>query len=86
MRSSLIGGMLAFCMICGHAHACLNDTSLPDREREFRSQYESNYTSQVDEPREQLFAEGPVLPTVGVVAFAGAVCLAWFGARGTAHS
>ena len=75
------GSLLALLIFCSHANACLNDRSLPQRESEFRSQYESNYTTQVDTSREPTLSEGPMLPVLGATMFFGAIGLAWFGAR-----
>lgn len=63
------------------AQACLNDQSLPNRESEFRSQYQSDFSTHLDPPRKRLFAESPILPAVGVTMIVCAGVIAFFGAR-----
>ena len=73
--------IVAFLVSFNIAGACLNDRSLPERESEFRSQYQSPYTTQVETPANQTFSEGPVLPAIGLAMLAGSISLAWLGTR-----
>lgn len=59
---------MASALTTGAVSACLNDSELPDHEREFRSQYLSTEMTSVDEP-----ASTPVQPTVLTMAGCGLV-------------
>ena len=65
---------------CDSAAACLNDSELPDREREFRSQYLDNQfmTSQDAVP---VNASAWMMSATGFTLLAGAVGLTWFSRR-----
>lgn len=81
MQRILLGGSLGILLCCSQAQACLNDRSLPDRESEFRSQYESDYTTHAEPPRPQELSQGPTLAALGATMLLGGAALAWFGGR-----
>jgi len=63
------------------ASACLNDSELPNHEREFRSQYlNQNFTS-LEPDRGRPADQHWMLSATGISLLGGAIGLSWFGAR-----
>lgn len=82
MRQFCVVAVLAGMLACGSTvSACLNDVSLPQREGEFRSQYQSDFTTQIEPQLEQPFDEKPYLAIAGSLMLVGAGLLTLFGAR-----
>ena len=66
---------------CGSAGACLNDSELPDHEREFRSQYLDQQLMTSGEKSSQPGDKAWMMSATGIVLLAGAVGLTWFGRK-----
>lgn len=65
---------------CSPANACLNDSELPDHEREFRSQYLTSpivISATPDEHTDQLW----LLSASGIALMAGAAGLTWYSRK-----
>lgn len=76
MRVSKIILLISVLCMSRSTHACLNDSELPDFEREFRSQYLDNppLTSQLmKQPRDQVW----MMSLQGFALMFGAVGLTW---------
>ncbi len=63
------------------ASACLNDSELPNHEREFRSQYLNQDFTSLEPDRERPTDQNWILSAAGVSLLGGAIGLSWFGAR-----
>ncbi|MEJ7592088.1 MAG: hypothetical protein WKF77_11100 [Planctomycetaceae bacterium] len=73
----VVGGMSFSCS----AGACLNDSELPDHEREFRSQYlDSQLMTSIDES-EPTQDGAWIMSATGVTLLAGAIGLTLFARR-----
>lgn len=65
----------------GAAWSCLNDQELPQREREFRSDYQIVDSSQPEAPAIQHFEDSRMLAVGGVVLLLGSMGLLYFSFR-----
>ena len=63
------------------ANACLNDSELPNHEREFRSQYLNQEFTSRETDRGRFVDQEWMLSAAGISLLGGAIGLSWFGAR-----
>lgn len=63
------------------ASACLNDSELPNHEREFRSQYLNQDFTSLEPDRVRSVDHNWMLSAAGISLMGGAIGLSWFGAR-----
>ena len=78
VRWILVVGVLS---CCGAVSACLNDSELPDHEREFRSQYLDQQLMTSGDESATATDHAGMMSATGVALFVGAVGLTWFGRR-----
>lgn len=68
-------------VFAGAAWSCLNDQELPQREREFRTDYQVVDSSQPETPAIQHFEDSRMLAVGGVVLLLGSMGLLYFSFR-----
>ena len=67
--------------MCIRDRSCLNDQELPQREREFRTDYQVVDYPQPEIQPDQHFGDGSTLATSGVVLLVGSMGLLYFSLR-----